>query len=68
MCDSERTTRPAAGKLAPCTGGGLRTMFAELFDDNQALARRLNELRRDCRARHGITTAGLIGVWIDGTE
>jgi starvation-inducible DNA-binding protein len=43
-------------------------MLAELFDDNQALAKRLRELRSVCLERHDITTASLIKAWIDEAE
>ena len=45
-----------------------RAMLAELFGDNQALAKRLRELGGVCVEHHDIATASLIKDWIDETE
>jgi starvation-inducible DNA-binding protein len=43
-------------------------MFAELREDNRALAARLREAYNLCEVHHDVATAGHIHVWVDETE
>src|SRR5258708_40012520 len=43
-------------------------MFAELREDNRALAARLREAYNLCEVHHDVATAGHIQVWVDETE